>query len=145
MCNITSNTNLINLELFERKLLPRPNWLHLYLMFPQSIKVQYFLFQNTFNINMFKGLVVALLSISFVGSAKVKIQPRSCGRFHYLYLDSVFLILFKYIIVWILKGSPWWKGDNFCDDENNNAACQFDGGDCCNNFNFAWDIYCNVS
>ena len=79
---------------------------------------------------MFRGLV-ALLSISFVGSAKVQIQPRSCGRFHYLYLDSVFLILFKYIIVSILKGSPWWKGDNFCDDENNNAACDWDGGDCC--------------
>ena len=24
-----------------------------------------------------------------------------------------------------------WIGDNFCDDMNNNAACQFDGGDCC--------------
>ena len=24
-----------------------------------------------------------------------------------------------------------WKGDNFCDDENNNAGCDWDGGDCC--------------
>jgi len=24
-----------------------------------------------------------------------------------------------------------WKGDDFCDDENNNAACEYDGGDCC--------------
>ena len=22
-------------------------------------------------------------------------------------------------------------GDGFCDDENNNEGCQFDGGDCC--------------
>merc|ERR1711953_452091 len=28
-------------------------------------------------------------------------------------------------------GSPQWQGDNFCDDENNNAECAFDGGDCC--------------
>ena len=28
-------------------------------------------------------------------------------------------------------GCPQWKGDNFCDDENNNAGCEWDGGDCC--------------
>ena len=28
-------------------------------------------------------------------------------------------------------GSPQWKGDNYCDDENNNAGCDYDGGDCC--------------
>ena len=28
-------------------------------------------------------------------------------------------------------GSPNWIGDNFCDDENNNANCNYDGGDCC--------------
>ena len=26
---------------------------------------------------------------------------------------------------------PEWKGDNYCDDENNNAGCDYDGGDCC--------------
>ena len=26
---------------------------------------------------------------------------------------------------------PEYHGDNFCDDENNNVACFFDGGDCC--------------
>merc|ERR1711971_1524356 len=36
-----------------------------------------------------------------------------------------------------------WVGDNYCDDENNNAACQFDGGDCCNNSNQFWDWYCS--
>ena len=26
---------------------------------------------------------------------------------------------------------PTWKGDGFCDDENNNCGCNWDGGDCC--------------
>jgi len=30
-------------------------------------------------------------------------------------------------------GSPHWKGDNWCDDENNNCGCEWDGGDCCGN------------
>merc|ERR1711935_845486 len=41
------------------------------------------------------------------------------------------------------QGNPSWIGDNYCDDENNNAACQFDGGDCCNNSNQFWDWYCS--
>ena len=28
-------------------------------------------------------------------------------------------------------GMPIWKGDNNCDDENNNGGCEWDGGDCC--------------
>ena len=28
-------------------------------------------------------------------------------------------------------GSPDYKQDGVCDDENNNAECQYDGGDCC--------------
>ena len=28
-------------------------------------------------------------------------------------------------------GSPEYKGDGYCDDDNNNAGCDFDGGDCC--------------
>ena len=42
-------------------------------------------------------------------------------------------------------GIEHWIGDNYCDDENNNAACQFDGGDCCNNSMSNWDWYCTVS
>merc|ERR1711862_685233 len=26
---------------------------------------------------------------------------------------------------------PAYKGDGICDDGNNNAGCEFDGGDCC--------------
>merc|ERR1711976_123262 len=37
-----------------------------------------------------------------------------------------------------------WMGDSFCDDENNNAGCSFDGGDCCNNDNQYWDYYCTA-
>ena len=28
---------------------------------------------------------------------------------------------------------PQYKGDNICDDGNNNAGCNWDGGDCCGN------------
>jgi len=28
-----------------------------------------------------------------------------------------------------------WKGDTFCDDENNNCGCDWDGGDCCGSAN----------
>ena len=27
--------------------------------------------------------------------------------------------------------STEWIGDNYCDDENNNVDCSYDGGDCC--------------
>ena len=27
--------------------------------------------------------------------------------------------------------APGFKADGFCDDGNNNAGCDFDGGDCC--------------
>ena len=29
------------------------------------------------------------------------------------------------------SGEPDWIGDNYCDDENNNLECNWDGGDCC--------------
>ena len=28
-------------------------------------------------------------------------------------------------------GKLEWVGDRFCDDMNNNEACNYDGGDCC--------------
>ena len=42
-------------------------------------------------------------------------------------------------------GSINWIGDDYCDDGNNNAACNFDGGDCCDNSTPGWDSYCSVS
>merc|ERR1711962_565907 len=39
---------------------------------------------------------------------------------------------------------PDWLGDNYCDDDTNNAACKWDGGDCCNNDNLNWKKYCKV-
>jgi len=39
---------------------------------------------------------------------------------------------------------PQWAGDNFCDDENNNPECGFDGGDCCDNTGEGWDNYCSL-
>ena len=42
-------------------------------------------------------------------------------------------------------GNKNWIGDNYCDDELNNAACEFDKGDCCNNSKPGWNNYCKVS
>ena len=41
-------------------------------------------------------------------------------------------------------GSPSWANDQWCDDENNNANCNWDGGACCNNDFGGWDTYCTV-
>ena len=38
-----------------------------------------------------------------------------------------------------------YKSDGFCDDENNNSDCGYDGGDCCNNPKTNWNSYCSVS
>merc|ERR1712051_570902 len=39
-------------------------------------------------------------------------------------------------------GSPSWANDMWCDDENNNADCNWDGGACCFNDAQGWDTYC---
>merc|ERR1712223_2226339 len=39
--------------------------------------------------------------------------------------------------------SPSWANDDYCDDENNNAECNWDGGACCNNNAAGWDNYCS--
>merc|ERR1719174_1036384 len=39
-------------------------------------------------------------------------------------------------------GAPNWKGDGNCDDNNNNAGCTWDGGDCCGAKNFAYCKEC---
>ena len=31
-------------------------------------------------------------------------------------------------------GSPGYANDKYCDDENNNAGCNYDDGACCNNY-----------
>ena len=41
-------------------------------------------------------------------------------------------------------GSPHWATDMWCDDENNNAECNWDGGACCFNDHTGWDNYCTV-
>ena len=38
-----------------------------------------------------------------------------------------------------------WIGDSFCDDENNMAECEFDGGDCCEPHTSDWDYYCKAT
>ena len=38
--------------------------------------------------------------------------------------------------------SPDYSEDVYCDDENNNAACNWDDGACCDNENPDWDFFC---
>ncbi len=39
-------------------------------------------------------------------------------------------------------GLPYYTNDQYCDLENNNAGCNWDGGACCNNNQQSWDLYC---
>jgi hypothetical protein len=39
--------------------------------------------------------------------------------------------LFIQIALILACGNPLMSGDGYCDDVNNNAGCDFDGGDCC--------------
>jgi len=39
-------------------------------------------------------------------------------------------------------GAPNWKGDGNCDDNNNNAGCTWDGGDCCGAKNYKYCEAC---
>ena len=35
-----------------------------------------------------------------------------------------------------------WINDGECDEYNNDAECEYDGGDCCNNDAPGWDALC---
>ena len=37
---------------------------------------------------------------------------------------------------------PDWANDEYCDDDNNIAACNYDGGACCTNDNSASTMFC---
>ena len=39
-------------------------------------------------------------------------------------------------------GLPSYRYDKYCDPENNNSGCDYDGGACCNNYQSFWDLYC---
>ena len=39
-------------------------------------------------------------------------------------------------------GRPLKANDQYCDDENNNSECNFDGGSCCNNNASKWNNFC---
>ena len=39
-------------------------------------------------------------------------------------------------------GSPEYAEDESCDDENNNAGCNWDDGACCDNDYVLWDYWC---
>ena len=58
-----------------------------------------------------------------------------------LYERKIFRNFFFSKQIGCVSGIVGYIGDGYCDDENNNADCHFDGGDCCgNNINTQ---YCN--
>ena len=51
--------------------------------------------------------------------------------------------LIHFITTGCNSDNPHWIGDTYCDDETNNAGCDFDGGDCCGiNVNINWCTQC---
>ena len=50
-------------------------------------------------------------------------------------------VLFFFSTIYVGK-FPQWKGDKWCDDDNNNCGCQWDGGDCCGEDNKYDPRYC---
>ena len=50
------------------------------------------------------------------------------------------ILFYQGYAVGVCGGSPQFIADGFCDDENNNQNCFFDGGDCC--FNVA-TVFCS--
>ena len=42
----------------------------------------------------------------------------------------------------VCYGESSWIGDSYCDDENNNEGCNWDGGDCCGDS--VNTMYCSV-
>merc|ERR1711862_753309 len=40
-------------------------------------------------------------------------------------------------------GSPDYANDTFCDDNNNNAGCNWDNNACCNKAVANWNQYCS--
>ena len=37
-------------------------------------------------------------------------------------------------------GYPEYKGDGYCDWENNNCGCEWDGGDCCGDCGYSYAL-----
>lgn len=44
-----------------------------------------------------------------------------------------------------MGGNDKYRGDGICDEKNNIEACNWDNGDCCNNYKNGWDNHCHVS
>ena len=72
-------------------------------------------------------------SIDVVGLSGITFRRQKIGRIFNFDIFSVSVCLYPTIV-----------GDNYCDDSTNNAKCNFDGGDCCNNDNDGWNNYCSA-
>ena len=46
---------------------------------------------------------------------------------------QIFGVYNDFVIIGCTSNIPQYVGDGYCDDQNNNADCHFDQGDCCGN------------
>ena len=67
---------------------------------------------------------------------------RSFGKYYFYMKQKYRRNSFFSKQIGCINGIVGYIGDGYCDDENNNAGCHFDGGDCCGvNVNTQ---YCNL-
>ena len=81
--------------------------------------------QRTLRINTY-------LTIKFLSSS----TQRLCHSINHLEMSSfnnryLLTVLFVCLFVFLSPGNAYWLGDGYCDPTNNNAACNYDNGDCC--------------
>ena len=66
------------------------------------------------------------------------------AKFKYYVLQNLQVFNFEFVSVGYCLGDIW-RGNGYCDDANNNIACNFDDGDCCGscvNREFCSDCLC---
>ena len=90
-----------------------------------------------------KTIILFLFSSGLVSAAlngTIHGQPRmeDCGKIR----DNPYKFRFSQNKGLFSDGD--FLGDDFCDDLNNNEGCVWDLGDCCNNDNDSWDLYCTA-
>ena len=69
----------------------------------------------------------------FLKSMNIFEKPKMTNITDILFFFQQFMYVGKF---------PQWKGDKWCDDDNNNCGCQWDGGDCCGEDNKYDSNYC---
>ena len=88
--------------------------------------------------NSTKLLVLSPLRDNSKSKFQCETPCRPCNQWSWVFTISYYLDNKKFKLLQIQLYNAGcdsavrnWIGDGFCDDQNNNGACNFDGGDCC--------------